>query len=304
MTLLRRRPREVYRVYSEEEYLDGAGSGLAGVAEWHAGEPELTELGSAGEWQAGEPELGSAGEWQGGEPELTPGDDWQLGDSSLPVEEPGERHAEWDLSGHAGQGFAEHRLRRAAGVAMLAGALGAVGGLVCLNLARAHGGSRAGRESLVAATHPARAAAGSAPAAGDARPRVESSRPVIVRPVETVGSRVASQPGRSRAGRPALRRSDRLPAHHVAHRSTGVAVLADYAHRRPSSGEASVAPVSASASAQASAQASAPVQAPASTASSPSQPAPEAANTTTTAAVSAPPAHPAPETQAEFGFER
>jgi hypothetical protein len=304
MTLLRRRPREVYRVYSEEEYLDGAGSGLAGVAEWHAGEPELTELGSAGEWQAGEPELGSAGEWQGGEPELTLGDDWQLGDSSLPVEELGVRHAEWDVSGHAGQGFADHRLRRAAGVAMLAGALGAVGGLVCLNLARAHGGSRAGRESLVAATHPARAAAGSAPAAGDARPRVQSSRPVIVRPVETVGSRVAAQSRRSRAGGPALRRSDRLPAHPAAHRSTGVAVLADYAHRRPpSSSEASVAPVSASAPAQASAQVSAPVQAPAPTASSPSQPAPEAASTTS-AAVSAPPAHTAPETQAEFGFER
>ena len=28
MTLLRRRPREVYRVYSEDEYLDGAGSEL------------------------------------------------------------------------------------------------------------------------------------------------------------------------------------------------------------------------------------------------------------------------------------
>lgn len=33
MTLLRRRPREIYRVYSEEEYLNGAGSELGGVAE-------------------------------------------------------------------------------------------------------------------------------------------------------------------------------------------------------------------------------------------------------------------------------
>ncbi len=293
MTLLRRRPREVYRVYSEEEYLGGAGCALAGVAdEWHADEPELTELG------------GSAGEWQVGEPDLATGEAWQLGDPSLPVdsppvEEPGVRYAEWDVSGHnAGQGLAEHRLRRAAGVAMLAGALGAVGGLVCLNLARAHGGSGAGRGSLVAATRPARAAAGSAPAAGDAPPQAQSSRPVIVRPLETVGSRVASPSRRSRAGAPALRRSDRLPAHHAARHPAGVAVLADYAHRRSPAGKASAAPVSAAAQSPA----SAPAPAPAPT-SAPAQSAPEVASTTT-AAVSAPPAHPAPETQAEFGFER
>lgn len=301
MTLLRRRPREIYRVYSEEEYLGGAGSGLASVAEWHADQPEPTELGSAGEWQVGGPELGSAGEWQGGEPELTFGNDRQLGDSSLPLEELGVRHAEWDVRGHhAEHGLADHRLRRAAGVAMLAGALGAVGGLVCLNLARTHGGSGAGRERLVAATRPARAAAGSAPAAGDARPQAQSSRPVIVRPVETVGSRVPSQSRRSRAGGAALRRSDRFSAHHAARRRAGAVVLADYAHRRPPAGEASAAPVSEPDPAPSSAPApsSTPTPAP-----STAQPAPEAASTTT-AAVSAPPAHPAPETQAEFGFER
>jgi hypothetical protein len=236
MTLLRRRPREVYRVYSEEEYLNGAGSGLASIAEW-------------------------------------------------PVDEP-PRAVE---TVHQ-DGTTEHRLRRVAGVTVLAGTLGAVGAVVCLNLARAHDAGTAGRESLVAATRPVRAA-GSSPAADDARPLVESSRPVIVRPVGTVGSRVPSRSGRSREGGPALRRSDRLPAHATARRPAGIAVLVDYARRRPPAGEAPAAPVSA------------PAQAPAPTASSPAQPASEAADTTT-AAVSAPPAHPAPETQAEFGFER
>ncbi len=36
MTLLRPRSREVYRVYSEEEYLDGAGSELTGAGDWPA----------------------------------------------------------------------------------------------------------------------------------------------------------------------------------------------------------------------------------------------------------------------------
>jgi hypothetical protein len=213
MTLLRRRPREVYRVYSEEEYLGGAGTPLGGTAQWHAGSGE------------------------------------------------------------------EHRLRRVAGVAMLAGVLGAVGGLVCLNLARTHGGGAPGRGSLVAATRTSRVA-GSASAADDVRPLVESSRPAVVRPVETARSRVSSRSDASRKGGPALRSSDRLPVHHPPHRHAGVVVLAGYAHRRHSSGEASPAP--------------APVSA---------QPAPEAGGMTTPAVATAP-AHPAPEGQAEFGFER
>ncbi len=170
MTLLRRAPREIYRVYSEEEYLDGAGTGLPIAAEWQV-------------------------------------------DGSSPVPEP------------ARQVVTGHRLRRAAGVAMLAGAVGAVGGLVCLNLARAHGGV-AGRGSLVAATHPARVA-GSAPAADDARPRAELSRPVIVRPVETARSSVA-QFSRSSAGGSVSRRSDPRPIRSPASRPASVAVLADY----------------------------------------------------------------------------
>jgi hypothetical protein len=224
MTLLRRRPREVYRVYSEEEYLGGAG----------------TELGSIAEWPVGESELERAGELQVGVPESAIGGEWSLGEPSLPFEEPAGQLSGWDLRRGAGQHVAEHRLRRAAGVAMLAGVLGAVGGLVCLNLARTHGGGAPRRGSLLAATRPTRVA-GSAPAADDVRLQVES-RPVIVRSVETARLRLETQSRRSREGGPAPRSSDRLPTHHPAHRPAGVAVLADYAHRHPSSGEASAAP--------------------------------------------------------------
>jgi hypothetical protein len=280
MTLLRRRPREVYRVYSEEEYLGGAGTQLGGIAEWHAAEPELAELGSVEEeWPVGVAELGSAGESPLGEPEPAIGEQWPLEEPSLPFGEPAGQHAEWDV----GRGE-EHRLRRAAGVAMLAGVLGAVGGLVCLNLARTHGSGLPGRGSLLAATRPSRGA-GSAPAADDARPQGESSRPVVVRSVEAARSRVPSQSGASRKGGPDRRSSDRLPVHHPAHLHAGVVVLTGYARRRPSSREASTAPVSVSASAPA-----------------PAQPAPEAGGTTTPAVAA--PAHPAPEGQAEFGFER
>ena len=280
MTLLRRRPREIYRVYSEEEYLGGAGTQLGGIAEWRAAEPELAELGSVDQWPVGVAELRSAGELPVGEPEPAIGDEWPLEEPSLPFAQPAGRHVECDV----GRGE-EHRLRRVAGVAMLAGVLGAVGGLVCLNLARTHGGGAPGRGSLLAATRTSRVA-GSAPAADDARPQVESSRPVVVRPVETARSRVPSRSGASRKGGPAPRSSDRLPVHHLAHRHAGVVVLADYAHRRHSSGEASPAPAPAAAPAPASAQ-----------------PAPEAGGTTTPAVATAP-AHPAPEGQAEFGFER
>ena len=102
--LLRRRPREVYRVYSEEEYLNGAGSGLAGIGEWPVTEWPLVEA---------------------------PHDEPPVGEAPLSVEP-------------ARQGAGgEHRLHRITGVAMLAGAMGTVGGVVFLNVARAHGGAGA-----------------------------------------------------------------------------------------------------------------------------------------------------------------
>jgi hypothetical protein len=273
MTLLRRSPREVYRVYSEDEYLGGAGTQLGGIAEWHAAEPELAELGSVEE-------------------------QWPLEEPFLPSDEPAGRHVEWDV----GRGQ-EHRLRRAAGVAMLAGVLGAVGGLVCLNLARTHGGGAPRRGSLVAATRTSRVAS-FAPVADDARAQVESSRPVVVRTVETVRSRVARF-GRSRAGGSAPRRSDPRPSHPPARRSANVAVFAARPRDRPSSDAASAASASASAPTQTSApaQASASGEAPAPSVSPSAQPATEAAGTTT-ATASASPAHPSAETQTEFGFER
>jgi hypothetical protein len=234
MTLLRRRPRELYRVYSEEEYLGGAGTQLGGVAEWDAVEPELAELGSAG----------------------------------------------------------EHRLRCAAGVAVLACVVGAAGVLVCLNLARTHGGDAPGRGSLIAATRSARVA-DSALVADDARSQVQSPRPAAVGPLETARSRVSARSGRSREAGPATRRSDRLPARSPAPRHAGVVVLADDAHRRLSSSEtAPAAPVSATAPAPAPVSASAPAES-----------ASQAAGATSAAVVTAP-ARRAPETQAEFGFER
>jgi hypothetical protein len=96
MTLLRRRPREVYRVYSEDEYLNGAG----------------LEVGAG--------------------MEVAAGDGWPA-----PV-------------GPARKGGGERRLRRAAGVAMLAGAVGTVGGVVVMTGSRAHSGAGRRPGNLVA----------------------------------------------------------------------------------------------------------------------------------------------------------
>jgi hypothetical protein len=254
MTLLRRRPREIYRVYSEEEYLDGAGSAFA-----------------------------IAGE--------------------SPVDEPSPR-----VTGPARQAVLERRLHRVAGVAVLAGTIGAVAGLVCLNIVRAHhGAGAAGRGDLVAATHAARTAS-SLPAVEEAQSQAgpsSSSRPVIVRTVETARSHAEPRLARSHIGGTAPHRSDGLPAGHPARQpASRIAVLAADAHRAPSSNSASATPGSAPVSSPAPVPASAPTPTPSQASSSASaRSAPEEVSTTTTA-VSAPPAHPAPETQAEFGFER
>lgn len=215
--LLRRRPREVYRVYSEEEYLNGAGSELASIDEWQLGE--------------------------------TP-----VGESPLSIE-----------TGRQGAGGA-HRLHRMVGVAMLAAAMGTVGGVVFLNVARAHGGTGA-RGSFLAATRSSRVARSSA--VDDAQARVASSRPVVVRSVKTIpGSRVAH--ARWSLGRP--RRSNHLLTHDhnpPVRRLTDVASLADYVPPHPSSGEAAPAQVS-----------------------------------TTTASVAPAPTRLALEKRSEFGFER
>lgn len=199
MMLLRRRPREVYRVYSEEEYLNGAGSELASIGEWPVTERPL------------------------GEP--------QVGEAPLSVE-----------TARQGAG-GEHRLHRMVGVAMLAAAVGTVGGVVFLNVARAHGGTGA-RGSFLATTRSSRVAR--SPAVDDAQSPVASSRPVVVRSVKTApGSRVIHV--RRSLGRPVPRRSNHLLTHDhnpPVRRLTDVAVVADYVPPRPSSGEAAPAQVS------------------------------------------------------------
>jgi hypothetical protein len=233
MTLLRRRPREVYRVYSEEEYLNGV---------------EL-DIASIGEWQLGESSLGES----------------PVGESSLSVETAKLRAAGEHRLRRA---MEERRLHRMAGVAMLAAAVSTVGGVVFLNVARAHG-SAGTRGSLLAATHSSRVAR--SPAVNDAQPQVGSSRPTVVHSVKTTPrSRVVHV--RRSLGESVPRRSNRLRTRHIpVRRRTDVAVVADYG-LRSSSGEVSAVPASASTQVS-----------------------------TTTASVSA---RPAREKRGEFGFER
>jgi len=242
MTLLRRRPREVYRVYSEEEYLNGAGSDIATAG---------------GEWSLGESPLG---EIPLGEP--------PFGEFPLPVETVGHR-AGGEHRPH--RMVEERRLRRMAGVAMLAAAMGTVGGVVVLNVARAHGGAGA-QGSLLAATHSSRVAR--SPAVNDAQPQMRSSRPAVVHSVKTTPRSRVVHVRRSLSG-PVLHRPNHLLTHHLpVPRRTDVAVVADYG-LRPSSGEVSA----------------------------PAAPAPAASTqvSTTTASVSAALAR---EKRPEFGFER
>jgi hypothetical protein len=191
MSILRRRPREVYRVYTEEDYLNGAGS-----------EPEPVD--------------------------------------ELPVAaEPGCK-----LVG-------ERRLRRAAGVAMLAGAVGTVGGVVAANSSRAHRGAGRRSESLIARTRSSKVLR--SPALTGAL--AASSSPAVAHPSKATRSGVAPSgrrpggsdshppnypPNRLRAGR--RRGSNTHPPGHVwrgkmpapqsarvgVQRGGGVATVVDY----------------------------------------------------------------------------
>jgi hypothetical protein len=234
MTLLHRRPREVYRVYSEEEYLNGA---------------EL-DIASIGECQLGESPPGES----------------PVCESSLSVET-GKHRAGGER--RLRRAMEERRLHRVAGVAMLAAAVGTVGGVVFMNLARAHD-SAGTRGSLLAATHSSRVVR--SPAVDDAQAQVGSSRPAVVLLSVKATPRSPVVHVRRSLGEPHPRRSNRLLTHPLpVRRRTNVAVLADHGPR-PSSGEVSA--VLASASTQVG---------------------------TTTASVSA---RPDRETRAEFGFER
>lgn len=139
-SILQRRPREVYRVYTEEEYLNGAGFEPATV------------------------------------------------DESPISAEPGKT-----LAG-------ERRLRRAAGVAMLAGAIATVGAVVAANISRAHRGAVRKPGSLVAATRsspplpsPVQASSRAVPAA----PAVAHRTVQVTRLSGPRAGRRSDRPGRS-----------------------------------------------------------------------------------------------------------
>ena len=223
MTLLRRRPREVYRVYTEEEYLNGA------------------EL---------EPAMVLAGRW--------------------PVEVESARN-----------GAGERRLRRVAGMAMLAGAVGTVGGVVAANNPWAHRGAGRRPGSLVAeARSPriVRSISDSDPAS--APPPVST----LARPPEITRSRAARHRGASRTS--PNRHSVHLHAGRRGgsdtHPRGGVAVVVDYS---PDASAGGAAAPSASAGETTAAVSS-------------------ADEATTPVSASAATVRAGTGTQAEFGFER
>jgi len=127
----RRRPREVYRVYSEDEYLNGAESEPATVGETVGEEPVAAEP--------------------------------------------------------ATKDLRERRLRRMAGVAMLAGAVGTVAGVVVANSSWGHRGAGRRPGSLVASTRSSLPV--SFPASSGAR--AAPPGPAVTRPYELTRSRVA-----------------------------------------------------------------------------------------------------------------
>jgi hypothetical protein len=142
-----------------------------------------------------------------------------------------------DGVGRAGGQRSRHR---AVGVAVLAGAVGAVSCVVFLDIVRAHGGGERGR--VLAATH--RAPATRAAAVAD--PGAAPSRSVAVRAVAT--KRAHALPVRRSPPNLVSRRPAHLPTDLRVRRHVGVVVLADYVPLR-SPGGASAAPASTPASA-------------------------------------------------------
>lgn len=226
MTFPRRRPREVYRVYSEDEYLGGAGLELTAAEDWPAVEPAVGlmegELPVTAE-PGLEPAYASAVA-EGPAVDLAPGD--------APAEE------------HVYDGFVDARtrgvrLRRIAGVAMLAGAVGAVGGVVAMNnISRArHGGGR-GPGSLVAQS--SRVVSSPELAGSRSAPSSAPSAPAVVPPVKAPSSSVAHAGWHHRAARSHLSNGKHawrgsVPAQSSVgvgvRRGGGVAIVLDYSPR-------------------------------------------------------------------------
>jgi hypothetical protein len=120
MTFLRRRPRAIYRVYSEDEYL----AGVDPFADWNAPAAELTEVSLPELTEVSPPELREMAV-----PELTEMTAHLAGQYSSPAVP----------AATAGAGISrERRLRRLAGAAALTGAVGTVGVTVGLAGLRSH----------------------------------------------------------------------------------------------------------------------------------------------------------------------
>lgn len=174
-------------MYDEDEYLNGAGSELA-ADEWPAAvEPTLA---STDEWPvAVEPTVQPepAGEWP---VEPDPAAEWAMEVGSAQT---GPRDA--PIGEHVYGGFApvgytdarERRLRRMAGVVVLAGAVGAVGGVVAANSSRAHRGAGRRPGSLVAAMRSSRVA----PSPVLVGSRAAPSQPAVARPSKATRSHLA-----------------------------------------------------------------------------------------------------------------
>jgi hypothetical protein len=171
MTFLRRHSREVYRVYTEDEYLSGAGS------EFTTADEQPVELGGQQGLVAAVPTLEPAEEWPvaGGfalESELEP----------EPWHEPIDEHVH---GGFIHTGTRDMRLRRIAGLAMLTGAVGTVGGLVAANISHRGAGKQPG--SLVVArssrvvSSPQLAGSAVAPAGSAVTPQSAAPRSHVAR---------------------------------------------------------------------------------------------------------------------------
>ena len=224
VTLLRRSPREVYRVYTEEEYLNGAGL-----------EPAVA---------------------------LTEG--WPVAPARI--------------AAHA------RRLHRVVGMALLAGAVGTVGGVVAANNPWAQRGVGRRPGSLVAEARSPRVV----------RSRITRSsvpaRPVVTHRTEAARSHIARAVGSDPHPPNRQPSGTRLPGHPHG----GVAIVVDYAPGAPAGG------VSASSASADGSVAAPPVGASTTTASPADEaPAPAASASAATERTGA-----GAESKAEFGFER
>ncbi len=184
-------------MYSEDEYLGGAGLGLT----------------DAGDWPAVEPAVGLAEEKLPvtAEPGLEPSDEsplaQELAVDSKPVDAPTEEHLygggapteEHVHGGFVNSGTRAVRLRRIAGVAMLAGAVGAVGGVVAMNISRARHGAGRGPGSLVARS--SRVVSSPELAGSRSAPSSAPSAPAVVPRAKAPSSSVAHAGRRDRGAR-------------------------------------------------------------------------------------------------------